>query len=174
MVPRSFTPVPPDQRRRKQRSASRVVVRSEGRVLLFKDTDPGVPGSGWWVTPGGGIDPGETAAQAAIRELFEEAGLVISEKDLIGPIAVRDVAHGYSDQILVQQETFYAIDVVRFTVDTTGFTEEERLKMVDSGWFTVEELACLTVWPAQLVQLLDADGSVCHDLGQVEESTVPL
>lgn len=174
MAPRSFIPVPPGQRPRKQRSASRVVVRSGGQVLLFKDTDPGVPGSGWWVTPGGGIDPGETPAQAAIRELFEEAGLVISEADLIGPIAVRDVVHGYSDQILVQQETFYAVDVVRFTVDTTGFTEEERLKMVDSGWFTVEEVASLTVWPAELPQLLDADGSVVHDLGQVEESTVPL
>ena len=38
------------------------------RVLLFADTDPGVPGVSWWVTPGGGIDPGETPEAAGLRE----------------------------------------------------------------------------------------------------------
>jgi 8-oxo-dGTP diphosphatase len=40
-------------------------------------------GLGKLVGPGGKLEPGETAAQAAVREVFEEAGLRINEADLI-------------------------------------------------------------------------------------------
>ena len=43
-------------------------VLHEGRVLMI-----GV-GGGRWSLPGGGIEPGETAAGAAVREAWEEAG----------------------------------------------------------------------------------------------------
>lgn len=36
-----------------------------------------------WEVQGGGIDPGESAKEAAIRELREEAGLEVGENDLI-------------------------------------------------------------------------------------------
>ncbi|TML29501.1 MAG: NUDIX domain-containing protein, partial [Actinobacteria bacterium] len=57
------------------RRASRVLVVDEaGRVLLFHGFDPARPEHGYWFTVGGGLDPGESAVQGAVRELFEETG----------------------------------------------------------------------------------------------------
>lgn len=45
------------------------VVVYDANVLLVRRIDP--PDAGKWGYPGGWIDPGETMAQAAVRELFE-------------------------------------------------------------------------------------------------------
>ena len=47
-----------------------MVRNAQGEVLLLKHK------SGSWVFPKGHIDPGETALQAALREVEEEAGVV--------------------------------------------------------------------------------------------------
>ena len=67
-----------------RRQAARVVLLNHvGQVLLLSATDPADRAKGaWWEIPGGGIDPNETSADAARRELFEETG--ISEAE-IGP-----------------------------------------------------------------------------------------
>lgn len=46
------------------------VVVHGANVLLVRRINP--PDAGKWGFPGGWIDPGETMAQAAVRELFEE------------------------------------------------------------------------------------------------------
>ncbi len=51
----------------------RAIVRHEGRVLLVRHR--WVDGSYFWILPGGGIDAGETIADAAGREVWEEAGV---------------------------------------------------------------------------------------------------
>ncbi|MBI3865298.1 MAG: NUDIX domain-containing protein [Planctomycetia bacterium] len=56
-----------------------VVAHKDGRILLERRSD-----CGWWGLPGGRIDPGESAEQAAIREVFEETGLNVRITRLIG------------------------------------------------------------------------------------------
>ncbi len=174
---RPMVAVPPHERRVRRRQAARVVVRAEGYVLLGSDTDPGIPGTQWWVTPGGGLDTGESFVQAAARELAEETGLRVDPVDLFGPVARRIVHHGYSDQVLVQREDFFVLDLpARFEPDTAGFTAEEKVTLAAGfGWFTPAELAGLTVWPAELLRLFEVSiGSSLIDFGDVEESTVPV
>jgi 8-oxo-dGTP pyrophosphatase MutT (NUDIX family) len=67
-----------------RRQAARVVLLDRGgSVLLLSAHDPADPTKpSWWEIPGGGIDPGESSAEAARRELFEETGIVDVE---LGP-----------------------------------------------------------------------------------------
>ena len=111
-------PDDPDDRPVRSRRAVRViVVGPDNRVLLFEDSDPGIAGVTWWVTPGGGMDPGETERTTAVREMAEETGYVLTEDELVGPLATRYAVHGYSDQVLEQQETFYLVRVAAFEID---------------------------------------------------------
>ena len=50
---------------------------------------------GQWALPGGRIDPGETPATAALRELSEEIGLVLSPNDILGTLDDYPTRSGY-------------------------------------------------------------------------------
>ena len=59
-----------------------VVVLNESReVLLIKRAYE--PFEGMWAMPGGHVDEGETAVQAAVRELAEETGIVADGRELL-------------------------------------------------------------------------------------------
>ena len=178
--PRSFVPVvDPTQREVVRRATVRLlVVDPAGRALMFRDSDPNT-GRSWWITPGGGIDPGETEVQAALRELEEETGHVADAVDLHGPIGRRHVVHGYSDRIVDQDDVFYLVRAPAFEVSTAGHTPEEQVTMLDHRWWSSADLAATAelVWPANLVDLIDLAGRPADwpvTLPDVEESSVPV
>lgn len=173
-------PDDPADRPVRTRSAVRViVVGPDDLVLLFEDSDPGIPGVTWWVTPGGGMDPGESERATAVREVAEETGHLLAEDDLVGPLATRFAVHGYSDQILEQQESFYLARVGTLEIDISAHTEEEQITLQGHRWWSRSEIdaADAWIWPAQLVQLWSRAGTrdlPPLDLGRQEESTVPV
>lgn len=148
------------------------------RVLMFNDQDPGAPGLSWWVLPGGGVDDDETSREAARRELAEESGYVVDERDLHGPVAVRMVLHGYSDQVTAQSEEIFFIRVdSQFEIDTSGHTEFERRSVLGHAWRSVDEESDDLLWPsglAELVRVVREPERWPVDLGTVEESVVPV
>lgn len=159
-------------RRVKRRRAARVIVLAGEQVLLQQDTDPGVPGSRWWVTPGGGADPGESAAQTAVREVREETGLELTPQALGEAVMSRRVIHGYSDRILIQDEVFFKVEVERFEPSPTALTAAEQTRLVGIDWYPVAHLPA-PLWPDMLAHAIAAEGPLGH-LGTVQESTVPV
>jgi 8-oxo-dGTP diphosphatase len=61
-----------------------VVFDDTGRLLLVRRAHE--PGRGRWSVPGGRVEAGETDAQAVIREVAEETGLVIETVRLLGNV----------------------------------------------------------------------------------------
>ena len=55
-----------------------IIEDDAGRLLLVRKR-----GTDRFMQPGGKIDPGETAAEALIRELHEELTLVVAPEDLV-------------------------------------------------------------------------------------------
>ena len=64
-------------------SAGAAIFDDDGRILLVKRTSDGT-----WGFPAGGVDPNESASEAAIRETREETGIEARIDELI------DVYHG--------------------------------------------------------------------------------
>jgi 8-oxo-dGTP diphosphatase len=70
-------------------AVSAAIVR-DGRVLLVRRARP--PAMGLFTLPGGAVEAGETLAEAVVREVREETGLVVQPAGLAGTreVIVRD------------------------------------------------------------------------------------
>jgi 8-oxo-dGTP pyrophosphatase MutT (NUDIX family) len=75
-------PEPP----RPWRLSARLLVVSGDRLLGIRAADPGDPAAGeWYEVPGGGVEAGETTADAARRETAEETGYLVPAA-AVGPV----------------------------------------------------------------------------------------
>jgi 8-oxo-dGTP pyrophosphatase MutT (NUDIX family) len=89
--------------------------------------------------PGGAVEPGERPAEAAERETFEETGLSVRVIGLVGVYSNPDVVVVYPDGNRVQ------IVGVVFHAEAVGGEAACSAEVSESGWFTAEEAARLTV-----------------------------
>lgn len=71
-----------------------VVLDDEDQVLLHRRADTGV-----WALPGGIIDPGEEPADAAVRECYEETGVMVLPEALTSASVSPPVTYANGDQV---------------------------------------------------------------------------
>lgn len=83
--------------------------------------------SGQFALPGGKIDPGETAAQAALRELGEEVGLTASPGDVLGLLDDYPTRSGY----LITPVVIWASDTGPLTPDPREVAAAFRVPLAD-------------------------------------------
>ncbi|MCD2190238.1 NUDIX hydrolase [Actinomycetospora soli] len=127
---------------RRVAAAGAVVHDATGRLLLVRrGREPQV---GRWTLPGGRVEPGESPAEAAAREVTEETGIVVTvgREWLVlerpGPDGV-------------------VFEIHDFTADVLGGELRPGDDATDAGWFTAAELAELPL-TTDLLGILDRAG----------------
>jgi ADP-ribose pyrophosphatase YjhB (NUDIX family) len=131
-------------------SVSAVVWRDPKRrqLLLMRRSD-----NGQWGLPGGYVEPGESVAEATVREVYEETGVHIEVGRLIGVYSdpARQVVE-YADGNRVQSVNL-CFEATRVGIGTPT-TPEETL---ETGYFDANGLPEPFV-PIHGVRLSDAQG----------------
>ena len=101
----------------------------QGRVLLIQRSDNRL-----WAMPGGMVEVGETAAQAAEREIWEETGVRVRAERLLGIYDNR--AHG--------GRAPFQIYMVGFMCAYVSGTPHPTSEALDVGYFFEDALPSLT------------------------------
>ncbi|WP_051393022.1 NUDIX domain-containing protein [Glycomyces arizonensis] len=119
-----------------RRGARGIVADEHGHVLFiggFARADRPAK----WLLPGGGVDPGETLAEAASRELGEETGLRVAPEDLVGPVARQLYLGVREDRPWVQENHFFFTRAERFEPRICGGDAYER--DFEFQWIAVDD-----------------------------------
>ena len=146
------------------RAGARGVVIVDGQILLLKyQREEEVI----WLLPGGGHDAGETLADNARREVFEETGLTVGvgrllvvhehlpSKGIEIPEDIRSIYVGDAHRV----DFFFECSVVGETVPTMEVAPDKL--HVGFRWVSVGELAELALMPniaSHLVAALERPG----------------
>ena len=117
-----------------------VVTDEQGRLLMIKRGHE--PGAGLWSIPGGRIEPGETDAEALVREMFEETGLAVEVGPLIGSVR----RPGLDGAV---------IDIRDYAATVTGGTLRPGDDAADARWLGAADLNSLEITEGLIEALTD-------------------
>ena len=107
----------------------------EGRLLLVRRRD-----SGTWELPGGQVDVGETAVEAAVRETMEEAGVSVVVTGMVGLFT--DPGHVVRSSIGTVRQQFVVVFHARAVAGTPHGDAHETS---EAAWVRIADLPGLAI-----------------------------
>ena len=116
-------------------SVTNIVMDTQKRILLVKDAD-----SGLWITPGGCVDPMESPADAAVREMWEETGLFSTPIRILGIYGGHDFMITYSNGDMVS----YVLVAFESRI-IGGKMSPDGVETLEIGYFSESNLAELNL-----------------------------
>ncbi|WP_088288940.1 NUDIX domain-containing protein [Kineosporia sp. A_224] len=119
-----------------------VVVDADGRVLLGRRSD-----TGGWTLVGGIMEPGEDVADAVVREVREETGIVVRPDRIVSVFTIPPMLYPNGDEVS------YVITTFRCT-PLSGEAHVADDESLEVGWFGPDELPPLP--DRDLTLLVDA------------------
>ncbi len=124
------------------RAAARLFcLDADDRVLLMQWRDP-VDGHVFWDPPGGGVEPGESARDAVLREWVEETGLPVPA--LQGePVLVARDRLWLGDRYVGDESFFLGRAAAVGDPDLSGHTEMEQASYLGHRWVRWQQLGDL-------------------------------
>ena len=127
---------------------ARVVIVEDGRVALIERVRDGMT---YYIFPGGGVEDGETPADAAVREAYEELGLHVRLSAQIHEEVYRGFRFHFFRAEIVGGE--FGTGEWPDHADETPLARE-RGGTHEPMWVPVEDLRQLDVRPRELAELL--------------------
>ena len=100
-----------------------IIVRN-GKLLLVRNRQ------GFWSTPGGHLDFGESPDVCAAREAFEETGIKVSNVQFVA----------ITNDVLADAGKHYVTVWMRGDADDAVAQIRDPAEIVETGWFTPDEL----------------------------------
>lgn len=115
------------------------------KILLTRRAD-----NGQWCLPGGGVDSGEDVSEACVRELFEETGLHVHIRRLLGVYSSPDCVIQYTNGDRFQ------IVALNFEVEAAGGALALNGEVTEFGYFNAKEIDSLDLLPNHRIRIQDA------------------
>jgi 8-oxo-dGTP pyrophosphatase MutT (NUDIX family) len=141
-----------------RRDAARVICFDpHGRILLINSRDPADQQKpAWWELPGGGIDPGESAEAACLRELREEAGMATAVMGRC--VWTQRAQFSFAGWDFDQSERIFIAQSDGTTDLPTHLEAFEAVAFMDRRWWEVDDLMADTAptVPPRLREFLPA------------------
>lgn len=126
-----------------RKTARVLLIDEQHRILLFlTHFDPDVKLPPRWITPGGGIDEGESTIDAAVRELFEETGIQVSAQILGESVWETSGRWLWGDGRNFHDftDTFFLHRINQtFELDRSNWTPDEHRDVLDYRWWSPED-----------------------------------
>ncbi|MFQ6229949.1 NUDIX hydrolase [Nocardia sp. NPDC002869] len=123
-------------------AVSALVQDDQGRILLIRRSD-----NGKYSVPGGGLEAGETVAQAVVREVREETGIEVDVTELVGVFSNPEHVIAYDDGEVRQEFS------ICFRAQPIGGKLQTSEESLEVEWVRPAELSERDIHPSILLRI---------------------